>query len=248
MKIINLVIGALWLLLLAGCQEDKNPTQIVFATSADYPPFEYLVKGQFHGFDIALATEIAKLLHKTPKFQDMTFSSILAALQSGVVDAGISTITATPQRLEKFDFSEPYYTEAIAMVFLRQQPIKTVSQMNGKKIGCQLGTTMESWLKQHAPNSQIVVLDTNYQAIESLKSGYVDGVLLDSIQARAFSRNDAKLAYAPMGKADLGYAIVFKKGSPLKKKVDAALNVLRANGVLEALKQRYLVGDAWMKS
>ena len=72
-----------------------------------YPFFEYKVKGELVGFDIELGKMIAQELGKKAEFQDLQFSSILAAVQSGMVDAAISTISITEERQKTFDFSIP---------------------------------------------------------------------------------------------------------------------------------------------
>src|SRR3989304_2258278 len=136
---------------------------------------------------------------------DMKFSVILAALQTGFVDAAISTITITPEREKNFDFSKPYSHESMAMVFPKDKPITDNLQLSGKKIACQLGTTMEIWLKKYAIGTEIITMDNNNQAIEALKAGHVDGVLVDSVQGIAFRDHNNGFSYAVIAKSDTGY-------------------------------------------
>jgi polar amino acid transport system substrate-binding protein len=232
-------------LLLVGCKDEKDDGVIKFATSADYPPFEYYANGQITGFDIELAELIGEKLGKKVVFENMQFSSIFAALESNNVDAAISTITATKERAKAFDFSIPYYVESLAAVFPKDKPITNKSALSGKKIACQLGTTMEIWLKEHASDATIVSIDDNNQAIEALKAGHVDGVLMDHIQGIAFSHNNANLSYAEIAKSDTGYSIAFKKSSALKNDIDEALKSLESSGELEKLKQKWFEEGQW---
>ena len=94
-KIINLLFAIACLSALYGCKSKKNNNTITFATSSLYPPFEFLENGILSGFDIDLAYAIGKELQKEVVFEDMQFSAVLPALQSGIVDAAISTITIT---------------------------------------------------------------------------------------------------------------------------------------------------------
>lgn len=241
--LVCLLIGSS--LLLGGCQDKKLDNTLSFAVSADYPPFEYYENGVITGFDIELAKLISKELGKEAKFTDMQFSTIMQSLNSGSADAAISTIASTDERQKKFDFSTPYYTASFAVVFPKEMPITNKAQLSGKKIACQLGSTMQTWLQQHIPTAELILMDNNNQEIEALKAGHVDGVLLDNMQAVIFSQRNPSLAYAVIAQADAGYAIVFKKGSPLRDQVNTALKVLQENGELQQLELKWLENNKW---
>ena len=170
----------------------------------------------------------------------MQFSSVLLALQDTSVDAAISTITITKDRQNNFDFSEPYYVESMAMVFVKDKPILDKSQLSKKKIACQLGTTMEIWLKSNYSDVKIIAMNNNNQAIEALKVGHVDGVLIDQMQGKVFSNKNSNLDYTIIGQSETGYGIAFKKNSPLKEQVNKALKALESNEELEKLKKKWL--------
>lgn len=226
--------------LVVGCfDQGKSDNELWFSVTSDYPPFEYISNNELVGFDVELAQLIAKELGMEAKFKDMQFSAILVAVQNEMVDASISTLTITPDREKNFDFSKPYYHESLAMVTKEGQAIP-MDALAGKTIACQLGSTMESWLQSHASETKIVALDTNPQAIEALKADLVDGVLIDEVQAVSFVKQNLSLQFEPMAKADTGYGIAFKKGSPLVDKVNAAIAKLEAKGELDKLKKKYL--------
>lgn len=230
---------------LSGCNGEKKANIITFGVCADYPPFEYSEKGEINGFDVELARLLAQQLDKEAVIEDRPFSSLFAALQSDSIDAAISTITITEERLKNFDFSEGYYKEKLVMVYPTKQPIIDKSQLLHKKIACQLGTTMEMWLKKNAPETEIVTMDNNNQAIEALKAHHVDGVLIDSVQGSVFTQKNPGLSYGFIAESDNAYGIAFKKDSPLKDKINLALQSLTANGELERLKRKWLEGNLW---
>lgn len=231
--------------LLVGCKEKNSDDTIRFGLSAEYPPFEYYEKEKLTGFDVELAQLIAQELQKKAVFTDMQFSSLLPALETGSIDAAISTITITPERQQNFDFSDSYYAESLSMVYPTAQPIKDKSQLPQKKIACQLGTTMEIWLRNHAPNTTLVAMDNNNLAIEALKGGHVDGVMMDTIQASVFSQKNAGLSYSVIAQSDSGYGVALKKNSPLKDPINQAIQSLAKKGELEQLKQKWLSGNSW---
>lgn len=223
----------------SGCKEKKD-NQIIFGLSADYPPFEFYQNNTLKGFDVELATLIAQELKKEAKFEDMQFNAILAALQHDSIDAALSTITITEERKKSFDFSDPYYAESLSIVYLKKNPLKNKESLRKKKIGCQLGTTMEIWLKKHIPDGEIVLMNSNNQAVEALKTGHIQGVFIDSTQAVAFVEKNPELGYSFIAQSDEGYGVAMKKGSPLKEDIDRALKKLKDKGVLETLKKKWL--------
>jgi len=223
----------------------KTSKAIVFAVSADYPPFEYFENGEIKGFDIELARLVAHEIGKEAVFENVQFSAIFPALENNLVDAAISTITITKAHQENFDFSAPYYPESLATVFMKDAPIIHQDQLAGKKIVCQLGTTMHEWLKKHVPEEAIIPMDNSNLVIESVKAGHADVALIDGAQAAIFSQKNEGLAYAIIAKSDLGYGIVCKKGSPLRNRINQALHVLQAKGEIKKLHKKWLEGVSW---
>lgn len=229
--------------ILSGCNEVKDSNEITFGTSAEYPPFEYNIHGELVGYDIELGHMIADKLGKKAKFIDMQYSTIMPAINSENVDAGLATITITEERKKNFSFSEPYYVESLAVLFNKNENINKNNNFSGKKIACQIGTTMEAWLKGHANNSEIISMDNNSIAVEALKAKHVDGVLIDSAQAKKFAKKNSNLNYELIAKADSGYGVAFKKNSNLIYQVNNAIKSLKAEGKLDYLEKKYLKSD-----
>lgn len=101
---------------------------------------------------------------------------------------------------------------------------------------------MEIWLKEHVPTTaQIIAIDNNNQAVETLKSGHVDGVLIDEFQGKVFSKNPG-LSWSATAKLDGGYVIAVNKGSALKDKINEASKSLESKGVIQKIAEKWL-GD-----
>lgn len=238
------LVSILTTVFLSSC-EDGEKNYIVFGISAEYPPFEFYKSDSLVGFDIDLAKLIAKEINKEAKFEDMQFSSIMPSIQNGSVDAAISTITITEERKKNFDFSESYYEESISVIYKEHLPLRNKESLNNKKIAAQLGTTMAIWLKNNLPDTELIIMNNNNQAVEALKAGHVDGVLIDSVQAVSFASKNQGLAYSFIAKSENGYGIAVKKGAKLKEDINSALQSLNEKGELDKLKNKWLESAQW---
>lgn len=90
--------------------EDVDSKDIVkMGTNASFPPFEFIMGTEVVGFDVAIGKLIAKDYGKKLKIVDMAFDGLIAALQSGAIDFIAAGMTATEERRQNVDFSEPYY-------------------------------------------------------------------------------------------------------------------------------------------
>jgi len=236
--------------LFTGCAKAPQEAQrrtIKAGTSADYPPFEFISYGEFHGLDIDVAYALARELGYELEIKDIEFSNLIQALHSKRVDFVISSMTATEQRMKNVDFSIPYYSPSFAVISKKDAPINTEQDLMGKRIGVQLGSTMEQYAQQLSKdnNGQITIESRNLnpQLIQELLVGRIDGVVIEESQASAFVKNTYTLTYALLPKKEAGYAIAFRKGSPLKAEFDKALKELEANGKLQAIIEKWINKD-----
>lgn len=238
LKNFAIILGCLCLINCDGNEKDENI--IKFAVSADYPPFAYYENAEkMTGFEIELASKISEKLGRKAKFEDMQFSNITLSVSNDRADAGIAAITSTKEREENFDFSKSYYKSEMTLVFLKQNPIRKGEELKNKKIACQLGTTMELWLKSNTSDCIIASMDTAAQLIESLKAGHVDAALLDGAQAAEYIRKNEKLGSFVIAEADDGYKILLPKNAKLKNDINAAIESLEASGEIEELKKKW---------
>lgn len=242
-QFVSLMIVSFFLsFLLTNCSQKKNDNEIRFATNATYPPFEYVKEGKIVGFDIDLANMIAAELGKKAVIEDMQFQNILPSVDKGQVDAAIATMTLTEERKKNFDFSDPYYYANLAMVFSKSKPINNIAEITNKKAACQIGTTMEIWLKNSPYKPQITTFDDNNQAVESLKAGHADFVMIDNSQAKSFTKNNPTLTYVTIADSGDGYGIALKKNSPLTTEINQAIKNLKDRGEIEQLEKKWING------
>lgn len=214
MKIKKLVLGALVLVsvfALAACGSSSNENlqekvvkkgKLVVAISPDYAPFEFkaLVNGKdtIVGADVELAKAIAEELGVKLELSSMSFDNVLSSLQTGKADMAISGLSATKERKNAYDFSDPYYeTEnAILVKSSNLDKFASIDSLANQKVAVQKGTIEESLAKDQLKDSKIVSLTAMGEAINELKSGQVQAVDLEKPVAEGYLSQNSDIALA----------------------------------------------------
>ena len=237
-----LLVFCLVTVTLNGCKpNDKGDhLPLIVGLSADYPPFEFIENGEFRGLDIDLAYLIGKNLNRKIEFKDLSYSHLFTALNSGQIDMAISTITFTEERNKKFDLSSPYYFADLTLIFRKDQPIKHISDLYHKKVGAQLGSTMEMWAKDCGQDIKLVSMDVSLQLIEAVKSKQLDVIVSEYVQAKEFCKKNPELGYLVIAQSKNGYVVALRSGSPLLKGVNIALEHIKQQGDFKTLKNKWL--------
>lgn len=244
-KAIDCIMIGLMGVLCVGCGGGKDDNVLVMGCSADYPPFEFRKDGVIVGSDIDLAKAICEKLGYGLEVKDMDFSGLIAALNSGGIDFAMSGMAVTDERKKRVDFSHMYYEPKFAVLYRKEgDVIDKANKMKGKKIGVQLGTTMEIFVKakdRELGGIEIKSLNRNPELIQELKTGRIDGVVIEESQVAHFAKANSDLTYSVFD--DLvgeGYAIAFPKDSELKEKFNKVLNEMKANGELNDILNKWL--------
>lgn len=238
----KLVLAALLAGVAFGTQAAEK---IRFASSATYPPFESLNSdNQIVGFDIDLAKALCAEMKAECSFTNNPFDSLLPALKFRRYDAVISGMDITEERSKQVSFTQPYYANS-AIVIAPKGKFTSLAQFNGKRIGIENGTTHQKYLQDKYPDVTSVSYDSYQNAILDLKNNRLDGILGDSAVVGAWLKTNPNLA--PVGEhitdssyfgTGLGIA-VRKDNDALLAKLNAAIEVLKANGTIAKLNKQW---------
>src|SRR5919107_1099334 len=106
-------------------------------------------KGEIVGFEVDLAKEVGKRLNMNVSFVNIPFNGLFAAVQSGQVDAAVSSITITKKRLESVSYAQPYYDSDQSLTVTKASGIKNVDGMAGKTVGVDTGSTGDIWATEN---------------------------------------------------------------------------------------------------
>lgn len=233
----SLLMGALVLSLsVSAMAKDK----IFVGTNAEFPPFEYLEKGEVTGFDIELVNEIGKVMDADVKVLDISFDGLLPALQMKKVDLVIAGMTATEERKKTVSFTQPYYTASqVIIVKEGNNSIKSFDDLKGKKVAVMLGFTGDTIVSE-IEGVNVERFNAAYAGIMALQADKVEAVVLDSEPAKNYVKQNPGLVLAEADAEQEEYAIALRKNDKaLLEKVEKALAELKANGTYDALIKKY---------
>ncbi len=150
-----------------------------------YPPFEQKASGGgYTGFDVELMEAIGKEIGREPEFIDSSFETIFRDVGQGKFEAVMSAATITPEREKEVAFSLPYYLSEQAILVQEGSEITGLSDLKGKVVAAQQGTTGLELAKEKAEASELRPFPEGPDADNALKAGTVEAVIIDAPVAK----------------------------------------------------------------
>lgn len=242
----SLVLGLSCLVLLTSC---INPSAsgagktLTVGTEPAFPPFEFQAQGgELQGFDIDLMKAIAASAGFAVKFQSLPFDGLIPALQAGTVDAAISAMTITQERVKTISFSRPYFKAGLAIaVRTDNQNITSLDSLKNKNIAVQIGTTGAEKAKS-IPGTKIRSFDSAPLALQELLNGNVDAVINDApVTLYAIkSGNLQGLKVVSQLLTEEFYGIATAKDSPNLQAINQGLATVLENRTYAQIYQKWL--------
>jgi polar amino acid transport system substrate-binding protein len=160
-------------------------------TNVPFPPFEYTApNGTIVGFDISTISALARSAGYTNiQVTNMEFDSLIPALQQGKVDVVAAGMTITPDREKLVNFTNPYWNADQSILVTSSSTFnpQSMTDLSGKTVGVQTGTTGESLAEEYNTTVSIRHYDTFLLAVLDLVNGRIDAVVVDSPVATAFT-------------------------------------------------------------
>lgn len=245
-KLFKTLLCILLGLTLCSCaqkNEVKDDTvHVLIAVSPDYPPYESLTTAnEVEGFDIDMAQWLFDYLNEngykyTFEWKQMSFDTIISAVQTDQVDLGISGFTYDAER--KVLFSTPYFKSAEVVLVNADSDITQIDDLKGKKIGVQMGTTGESCAYE-VENAEVMVVEDMGICIQTLKAGGVDAVVCDLAVANNYAvTGDFKVLEEMLLDED-NYIIAKEGNKELMDIINKAIEAFKASNDYEALAEKW---------
>lgn len=219
---------------------------LTMSTNAEFEPFEFKDGTKIVGIDVDIANKIAQKLGDQLKINDVAFDSLLMELQSGKCDFVAAGMSITEDKKKNVDFSDTYFDATQSIIVKKDSPIKSRTDLNGKKVGVQQGTTGDSFCTNEDKKSDIKVgtvkrFNKGADAISDLISGRIDAVVIDDFPAAKFvSKNPDKLVKLSDALTVEHYAIAVKKGDTAKLDlINGVLKDMKSSGELDKIINNY---------
>lgn len=227
-------------------EEEKEVLQMV--TAATFPPFEFTDTEsgdeEIQGLDIDIAKHITEQLDVEFEIDNLSFSSIIGALKEGRADFSLTGMTATAERAESVDFTDPYFKprEAIIWKADESEGFSKTEELEGKKVASSIGS-MQADKMNEAKGVELTEMDGNTAVAKEVLSGRVDAGFMVSTQAESFLETNPGLEMEMVEQDpedDLGFAIVLPKDSEWTEPFNEELNKMMDDGTLDSLIEEWL--------
>jgi ABC-type amino acid transport substrate-binding protein len=226
----------------AGCGSSNNENtgggggsgsgeKLTVGSDIPYPPFEQGKKGSYTGFDVELMGKIGEEIGREPEFIDSSFETIFRDVAQGKFEAVMSAATITPEREKVVSFSNPYYLSEQAIVVQEGSDITGLSDLAGKTVAAQQGTTGLELGKEKAEASELRPFPEGPDAINALKAGTVEAVIIDAPVAANAVEEEGGIEVAEKVPTEETYGIaVAHESAELLEQINEGLNKTIENG------------------
>lgn len=252
------------------CATELLPTKVegMFTIGVDNPAFPPWYEGDppegsdwalsdptaGQGYEGALVQSLAELLGFTPDQLAWNVTPFTLSWAPGPkdFDVYVGQVSYKPERAETVDFSDSYYDVNQAVVTLADSPIAgvtSIGELKDAQLGAAVGTTSyDAIVDVIQPNVEPLVYDDNDKALNALKVGQIDGVIVD--MPTAYYMKDVQIPDAGLEGTIVGqlpnqgeyFGMLLEKDSALTACINQAVAVLRADGTLDALEAEWLQG------
>ena len=237
--------------------EAKEWKKVRIGVEGAYPPFsEVTADGKLVGFDIDIANALCAEMKVECELITQDWDGIIPALNARKYDAIIASMSITPERKEKVDFTGKYYNTPAKFVRKKGSGIEITEEgLKGKTVGVQRATTHDNFVTEvYGGAAEVKRYGTQDEAYLDMVAGRLDLLLADSVAMDdGFLQTEAGKDYEFVG-PDFndpkyfgdGAGIALRKGEDdLRQMFNAAIEAIRANGTYKAIQDKYFDFDVY---
>jgi polar amino acid transport system substrate-binding protein len=223
---------------------------LVLGLDDSFPPMGFRNdNNEIVGYDIDLATEVAKRMGVKLVLQPIDWNAKEQELNTGKIDCIWNGFTITPEREKAMTFTRPYLKNAQVLVVKSDSPVKTLADLAGKSVGLQAGSSAADALDNSADFKKslknVVEFKDNLTALMDLEAKGVDAVIMDLIVAN-YNINHSGKPYRILDEslAPEQYGVGFRKNDlALMNKVQSTLEAMAKDGTIAPIAVKWLGAD-----
>jgi polar amino acid transport system substrate-binding protein len=215
-------------------------------TDATFPPMEFVENNLRTGFDIELVEALGKAMNRRIEWVDINFKGLVPGLVSKRFDMAVSAIYITDDRKKVVDFSDAYYAGGlVAMVKDGNASIKTLKDLNGKKVAVQVGTKSVGYLGTNYPQVQLVEVEKNQEMFNLVAIDRADAAVTGKPAAFQYVRTRGGLHVLDQQLTTEEYGMAIRKDMPeLTQAINGALAKLKADGTYAQIVKKWFNNSA----
>ena len=222
---------------------------LIVGFDQDFPPMGFVGDdGEYTGFDLELAQEVAKRLGLEYKAQPIAWDSKDMELESGNIDCIWNGFTMTG-REDDYTWTEPYMANQQVFVVANDSDINSQADLAGKIVEVQADSSAEAALKE-APEltatfKELLTTADYNTAFMDLEQGAVDAIAMDVIVAGyQIQQRNADFKILDDSHSEEEYGVGFKKGNTeLRDKVQSTLEEMAEDGTLQEVSEKWFSKD-----
>lgn len=191
-------------------------------------------KGEIRGFEVDIASALARRLGVKARFVQHDWSNLVPALERGDFDIALNGIEDTPLRRERVLVSAPYFVFGETLAVRKDSPYRSLDDLRGKRVATLVHSVAHDLLSKRPVD--VVLYEGQQEPYFDLAQRRVDAVLLDHVIADLYGCPLSEVRCLP-GDVERGtYVIGVRKSEPeLKRAIDAALAAMVREGELEKI-------------
>ena len=232
---------------LSGSQSAVKKNGVLrIGMEGDWMPWNFHNEaGELIGYDTDIARNIAGRMGVEAEFVEMNWNDLFTGLESGDFDVVINGVGVTPERMETYDFSEPYgYTRTVVMVRSDNSDIASFEDLDGKKVANT--PTSEYAVRADENGAQVIPVKDFQETMDLLASGEADATLNSEFTYLIYMMKnpDAEVKVAAYSTDVSPVGVLMRKGDDtLKNEINNALAGLYNDGTLSSLSIQYFGSD-----
>lgn len=256
-KILAVFLAVLMLFALCACADKtagdalaqiKSKGTVVIGLEGDWAPWSFHGdNNELVGFDTEVGQKIAEKLGVKAEIVEGEWDGLFAGIDAGRYDLVINGVEVTPDRSEKYAFSDPYAFIRTALIVRDDETeITCFEDLKGKTTANSIASTYMTMAEEYG--ATVSGVDTLDETLEMVLQGRVDATLNAEVSFYDYlsQHPDAKLKVVDLSEEASNVAVTMKKGDTtqtLQAAVNQAVKELRDSGVLSELSAKYFGSD-----
>ena len=239
---VGLVLVCLVLLVGASTYWLDSRPEIRVGIEPVSPPFAFEDSGKLTGYDVELIEAVAARAGYRVSYRPLLLQNLFEAFDKDYIDAAISSLSVTPARQQRVNFTVPYIEDGgLALLSPAGANFTASKDLSGQRIGVHEGSTGQA-LAQTIAGARVQAFRSNFDLNQSLVTGGIDAILHDRLMLEyAVSQGQLPANAKIVSLQTEAYAIALNKSNKeLGEKLNKALLDLKKEGALTQLRQKWL--------